>query len=193
MPNSLVVTGPSGSGKTTVIESLLKVPLFELSISYTTRERRPGEVHGKHYFFVSREEFQLKIAEDFFLEHTEFSGNLYGTPKRPLDDGKIVIFDIELEGLRFFKERSPRAFFCLVYVDKRTMEKRLMKRLYMDTDEEVDEEDFKRRMASYEAYEGIENEFEFNKVINNSGSVESVMELAHELADEVIEYYEMVR
>jgi len=192
MANSLVVTGPSGSGKTTIIESLLKIPLFELSVSYTTRERRPGESHGKHYFFVSREDFLLKVAEDFFLEHTEFSGNLYGTPKPPFEDGKIIIFDIELEGLRFFKERSPRAFFCLVHVDKRTMEKRLMKRLYMDTDDEVDEEDFMRRMASYGAYEGIEKEFEFNKVINNSGSVERAMELARELADEVIEYYEMV-
>lgn len=189
MLNCLVITGPSGAGKTTVIQTLLKMPVFELSVSYTTRARRPGETHGQHYFFVTREEFEQRVAEDFFLEHTEFSGNLYGTPRRPTEEGKITIFDIEIEGLRFFRERSRRAFFALVKVDRRVIEKRLMRRLYLETEEEIDEEDFKRRMASFDAYEGIESEFEFNSVIDNSGSVEETTALAQKLADDVIAYY----
>lgn len=190
----LVITGPSGAGKTTVIEYLLKVPLFELSVSYTTREPRRDEVGGKHYFFISREEFEQKIKDGFFVEHVEFNGNYYGTPYTSLEEDKIVILDIELDGLRFFKQRNPRSFFCLVKVDRPTMEKRLLKRVYsnFEGEQQVDEEDFKKRMGSFGLFEKVEQQFEFNKIIDNSGSIENTLKQAQDLADEVIEYYDVI-
>ncbi|ELA42567.1 uncharacterized protein VICG_00319 [Vittaforma corneae ATCC 50505] len=190
----LVITGPSGAGKTTVIEYLLKVPLFELSVSYTTREPRKDEIDGKYYFFISKEEFERKIAENFFVEYVEFNGNYYGTPHKSLEEDKIVILDIELGGLRFFKQRNPRSFFCLIKVDRSTMEKRLLKRVYsnFEGDLQVDEDDFKKRMCSFDLFNEVEQQFEFNKIIDNSKSIENTLRQAQDLADEVIEYYDVI-
>jgi guanylate kinase len=103
--NKLIIfSAPSGSGKTTVVNHLLGT-LDELafSISATTRSPRPGEEHGREYYFLSEEEFKQKIANDEFLEYEEvYEGLIYGTMYSELDriwaEGKTVVFDVDVKG-----------------------------------------------------------------------------------------------
>ena len=93
----VVISGPSGVGKGTVRKALFDIPKHNLtySLSMTTRKMRPGEVDGKDYYFVSKEEFEKKIEEGKLLEHAEFVGNYYGTPldkvNEQLDNGNEVV------------------------------------------------------------------------------------------------------
>jgi len=111
----IVVTGPSGVGKGTLLQKLLgRYPdriLF--SISATTRSPRAGEEHGREYFFWSRAEFEQKRDAGDFLEWAEYAGNLYGTPRQPIDQaiaqGQIVLLEIELEGARQVAKSFPDA------------------------------------------------------------------------------------
>ena len=109
-----VFTGPSGVGKGTLLRQLLaQHPDIQLSISATTRQPRAGEEHGKHYYFVSRPEFDAMVQQGQLLEWAEFAGNCYGTPRQPLeamiDRGHTVILEIELEGARQVRHSLPSA------------------------------------------------------------------------------------
>lgn len=98
----LVVSGPSGSGKTTLCRKLADMGEVVYSVSCTTRAPRPGEVHGRDYFFFSEQEFEEKIAHGEFFEHARVHGNLYGTlktyVKQNLERGVDVVMDIDIQG-----------------------------------------------------------------------------------------------
>jgi guanylate kinase len=99
----LVLSGPSGAGKSTLLNKVIDdVGECYFSISTTTRAPRDGEEDGVHYFFVSEEEFRKDIEEELFLEHAFVHGNYYGTSLKPvkkaLKEGKLVIFDIDVQG-----------------------------------------------------------------------------------------------
>lgn len=101
----LVLSSPSGTGKTAISHRILDSdPNFFLSVSATTRAPRVGEVDGKDYYFVTREQYDEMVRNGEFLEHAEFCGNCYGTPAKPvqaaLGAGKDVLFDIEWQGAR---------------------------------------------------------------------------------------------
>jgi guanylate kinase len=105
MSKVFVITGPSGVGKGTLIRELLqRVPDLELSISATTREPREGEVDGRDYHFLSREEFDRRVERESFLEFATYSGNRYGTLRtevqRRLAAGHSVVLEIEVQGAR---------------------------------------------------------------------------------------------
>ena len=110
----LVVSGPSGCGKGTVLGRLLESrrDVF-YSVSATTRAPRPGEENGVQYFFLTREEFEREAAAGGMLEHAEYCGNCYGTPKRPVMErcarGEHVILEIEVQGARQVKQAVPGA------------------------------------------------------------------------------------
>jgi len=115
----IVVSGPSGAGKSTLIrEALDSVQELAYSVSATTREPRDGEVNGRDYTFLSREEFEKWIEEGRFLEWAEYSGNLYGTPEREveelLESGRSVILEIELQGARLVRQNRPDAVMVFV-------------------------------------------------------------------------------
>ena len=108
----IVYTGASGVGKGTIMKELLrKNPNLRLSVSATTRAPREGEVDGREYYFVTNDQFDKMIAEDGFLEHAEYVGNKYGTPKeavfRMLDEGLDVILEIEVKGFLQIKKACP--------------------------------------------------------------------------------------
>ncbi len=110
----IVLTGPSGVGKGTLVRELLqRHPRLYLSISVTTRSPRPGEIDGKQYYFVSRNQFEQMVARIELLEWAEFAGNYYGTPRLPVEEkisqGKCVLLEIELEGARKIHEVFPSA------------------------------------------------------------------------------------
>jgi guanylate kinase len=105
MAKVFVITGPSGVGKGTLIAELLRrVPDLEMSISATTREPRAGEVDGRDYHFLSREEFDRRVEDEDFLEFATYSGNRYGTLRsevqRRLAAGRSVLLEIEVQGAR---------------------------------------------------------------------------------------------
>jgi len=105
MSKVFVITGPSGVGKGTLIRELLqRIPALELSISATTREPREGEVDGRDYHFLTREEFDRRVEEENFLEFATYSGNRYGTLRtevqRRLAAGHSVVLEIEVQGAR---------------------------------------------------------------------------------------------
>lgn len=110
----IVVSGPSGAGKSTVIRKVMdKRTDVAFSVSATTRAPREGELDGTDYFFTTRERFGEMLERNELLEYAEYVGNLYGTPREPveraLDAGISVILDIEVQGARQVKEHMPEA------------------------------------------------------------------------------------
>ena len=110
----ILISGPSGTGKSTVISRLMRLrDDVCFSVSATTRAPRPGEVDGADYFFVTRTTFDAMVASDELLEHAEYVGNCYGTPKSQvcarLESGVSVILDIEVQGAAQVKRKLPEA------------------------------------------------------------------------------------
>lgn len=106
-----VISGPSGAGKGTVCKRILEEVDIELSVSMTTRKPREGEVHGVSYYFVSREEFQERVAADGFFEYAQVYDNFYGTPKQmvmeQLSKGRDVLLEIDTQGALNVKAAYP--------------------------------------------------------------------------------------
>lgn len=109
---AFIISGPSGVGKSTVLKALMEQrgDLY-FSVSATTRSPRPGEENGIHYHFLNTETFRQWIAEDEFLEHAEFVGNFYGTPRKyvyqAMEEGRDVILDIEVQGAAQVAAKMP--------------------------------------------------------------------------------------
>lgn len=139
----LVLSSPSGAGKTTISRRLLaEEPGIRMSVSATTRPRRPGEVDGQDYFFEKSEDFQLMVNRDELLEHAKVFGNYYGTPRGPvedaLSDGKDVLFDIDWQGTQQLeaKMRDDLVSVFIVPPSVAELERRLKTRA-QDSDEVV--------------------------------------------------------
>ena len=114
-----VVAGSSGVGKGTLLKIFLqRNPQIAFSISYTTRKPRPGEVDGVNYFFTTKEDFELAIKNDEFLEWAVFSGNYYGTSakyvQKTLDSGRDLILEIETQGALQVMEKFPNAEYIFI-------------------------------------------------------------------------------
>lgn len=115
----LVVSAPSGAGKTTLCKAVTEsTENLTHSVSYTTRQPRPGELDGRDYYFVTEERFRAMVAADDFAEHARVHSNLYGTSKRVLNDmvseGVDVILDIDTQGARQIRSAYPAAVFVFV-------------------------------------------------------------------------------
>jgi guanylate kinase len=106
----LIISGPSGCGKSTLLKWLFnELDNYYFSISTTTREKRVNEEEGKDYFYITKEEFEKDIKDGYFLEYANVHGNYYGTSLKPvykaLEEGKLVIFDIDVQGHEIIKKK----------------------------------------------------------------------------------------
>lgn len=106
-----MITGPSGVGKGTLIRGLLeREPGLQMSVSATTREPREGEVNGREYHFLSRADFDQRVANGEFIERAEYAGNRYGTLRSELDrPADVIVLEIEIQGARQVRETLPGA------------------------------------------------------------------------------------
>ena len=139
----LVLSSPSGAGKTSICKKLLQQDTgLVLSVSATTRKRRPGEVEGKDYQFLSTQEFESRINKSQFLEYAKVFGNYYGTPAQlvevTLKSGIDVLFDIDWQGTQQLKARARQDLVSVFILPPsiKELEKRLFKRA-QDTSEVV--------------------------------------------------------
>ena len=129
-----VITGQSGAGKGTLIERLLEgFPQLELAVSATTRAQRPGEVDGVHYYFISEDEFDRRLAAGEFVEHHVFpwgqrSGTLVSEIQRIADVGKACVLELETEGALKVAEQEVRAVTIFVTAPIEELERRLRER-----------------------------------------------------------------
>jgi guanylate kinase len=129
-----VITGQSGAGKGTLIKRLLDLfPQLELAVSATTRARRPGEVEGVHYYFISEDEFEQRLAEGEFLEYHVFpwgqrSGTLVSEIDRVSDEGKVCVLELETEGALNVAERVSGAVTIFITAPIEELERRLLER-----------------------------------------------------------------
>lgn len=115
----IIFSGPSGVGKGTVLKEFLQGrDNVALSVSATTRQPRPGEEHGVHYYFLTKEEFLKKVDEGNMLEYAQYNENYYGTPKDKVDEalaqGRDIILEIEVQGALLVKEKCPNALLIFV-------------------------------------------------------------------------------
>jgi len=137
-----VIAAPSGAGKTSLVKALLqRRPELHVSISHTTRARRPTEEHGREYFFVPVAEFQALIDRGEFLEHAQVFDNYYGTGRKAveqqLEQGKNVILEIDWQGARLVRAAMPECSSIFILPpSRRALEERLRNRM-TDSDEVI--------------------------------------------------------
>ena len=134
MTTVFIISAPSGSGKSTLVSELMRlVPRLRFSVSYTTRYPRGQERDGEDYFFISRDDFEQRIARGEFLEYAEVFGNYYGTHISELDraaaEGYDLVLDIDVQGARQLKERIPAGVSIFILAPSRQiLEERLRAR-----------------------------------------------------------------
>jgi len=167
-----VITGPSGVGKGTLIRLLLeRCPGLQLSVSATTREPREGEVNGREYHFLSRADFDERVANGEFIEHAEYAGNRYGTLRSELErpaDG--IVLEIEIQGARQVRQTLPEAYQVFIAPPSlEDLQQRLVGRA-SDTDDQI-----ARRMEVAPVEMAAQQEF--RKVVVNADLDQAIEEL----------------
>ncbi len=193
----IVVSGFAGSGKGTLMKRLVEdYEGYALSVSMTTRKPRPGEVHGREYFFVSKEEFEQKIETGGLIEYASYVENYYGTPRDYVEEqmaaGKDVILEIEIQGALKVKERFPES--VLIYVLPPSV-KELYRRLKNRGTETEDV--IRKRMSRAAEESGVIERYDYI-VINDEveGSVRrlhNLIEAAHDTPGRNEEFIRNIR
>ncbi len=172
-----VIAAPSGAGKTSLVKALLeRKPELHVSISNTTRARRPTEQHGREYYFVAVEQFEQLVKNGQFLEHARVFDNLYGTARQPVEaqlaQGHNVVLEIDWQGARQVRQAMPECTTIFILPPSRqALEERLRKRK-TDSDEVID-----RRLR--DAVGDMSHWNEFNYVVVNDDFERAVDDLVH--------------
>ena len=194
----VVLSGPSGVGKGTVRKALFATEgnNFTYSVSMTTRAKRPGEVEGKDYFFVTEEEFKKKIDEGGFLEYNYFCGHYYGTPldkvEVALDSGKELILEIEVNGCRQVKEKMIDAVTIFIVPPSKEV---LYQRLKSRGTESLEE--IRERVDKANAEFGLAYQYDYivvNDTVENAADrIRAIIRAEHaSTRRSIYKYYEML-
>ena len=173
--NLFVISAPSGAGKTSLVHALLNInPQIELSVSYTTRNPRPGERDGKDYHFVSRETFVIMMERGEFLESAEVYGNLYGTSQTWISQataqGRDILLEIDWQGAAQVRKLFPECVSIFILPPSLEALEQRLKGRGKDNDEVI-----ARRMAAVR--EDVAHVAEFDYVIINDNLNEALREL----------------
>jgi guanylate kinase len=162
MTTVFIISAPSGSGKSTLVRRLLAgVPGLTFSISYTTRKPRGNEVDGENYHFLSRAEFEERLARDEFLEHAEVFGNYYGTHRGVLEQawekGLDLVLDIDVQGARQLKGKIPDAVTVFILAPSREILEQRLRARSEDADEVIERRlrDAANEIRNYSAYDYV--------------------------------------
>jgi len=160
-----IFSAASGTGKTSLARALVdSTPDVAFSVSHTTRAPRPGEQHGVHYYYVTREEFDRMVANGEFVEHATVFGNSYGTSKQAIQDqiqsGRNVILDIDWQGARAIKKWRPEAVSIFILPPSRAALRERLTSRQQDSQEIID-----RRMR--EAVAEMSHYSEFDHLVVN--------------------------
>jgi guanylate kinase len=165
MTTVFIISAPSGSGKSTLTDRLIaEIPNLRFSISYTTRAPRGQELNGKEYFFITRDDFETRVAKGEFLEHAEVFGNYYGTHVGELDraaaENVDLILDIDVQGARQLKDRIPAAVSIFILAPSREVLEQRLRARSQDSEPVI-----ARRL--HEAAEEIRNYSQYDYVLVN--------------------------
>jgi guanylate kinase len=173
--NLFIISSPSGGGKGTLIRRVLEnVPNIGYSVSFTTRAPREGEIDGKHYNFISQQEFENLIGKGEFLEYAEVHGNMYGTAltqiNRETGEGRDIILEIDVQGAAWVRKRAPEAVSIFILPPSFAV---LKARLEARATEDL--EDLKLRLANSRGE--VERYTEFDYVIINDEIEKASLEI----------------
>jgi guanylate kinase len=176
MISVFIISAPSGSGKSTLVHRLLQsVPELTFSISYTTRPARPSETNGVDYVFISRQEFERRLAQTEFLEYAEVFGNYYGTHRSTFEnavqEGKDLVLDIDVQGARQLKVAIPEAISIFVLPPSREVLEQRLRSRSQDSEEVI-----RRRLKG--ASDEVRNYSQYDYVLINRELDESSARLA---------------
>ena len=197
----LVLSSPSGAGKTSICKKLLEQEKeLTLSVSATTRERRPGEVEGKDYQFISTTEFETRINKEQFLEYAKVFGHYYGTPshlvENSIQSGRDVLFDIDWQGTQQLKAKVRQDLVSVFVLPPsiKELEKRLFKRA-QDTTEVVAERMSKsaNEMSHYLEYDYVIINRDLNQSVQRLQSILHAERLSRERQVGLVEFVEQLR
>lgn len=174
----VVVSGPAGSGKGTVDAHLLKRDDFVYSVSATTRAPRPGEVDGVHYHFLTVEEFKQRLDRGEMIEHTQYCGNFYGTPKKEAEEvlasGRNLILEIEVEGAHNVKAKYPEAVLILLLPPSYSVQEQRLRGRGTETEEKILE-----RLAAAREEVTFANDYDYIVYNYDNRDAEAAEEILH--------------
>ena len=197
----LVLSSPSGAGKTSICKKLLEQEKeLTLSVSATTRTRRPGEVEGADYQFISTLEFETRINKAQFLEYAKVFGHYYGTPshlvENSLQSGRDVLFDIDWQGTQQLKAKARQDLVSVFILPPsiKELEKRLFKRA-QDTIEVVAERMSKsaNEMSHYPEYDYVIINYDLNQSVQQVQSILHAERLRRERQVGLVEFVKQLR
>ena len=179
----VLVIGPSGSGKGSIMQHVHDTfPNLVYPVSCTSRSMRPGEIDGVNYHYISREAFEEKVRNNEFLEWTEYGGNLYGTLTKsvtgPMQSGKVVVHEIEIQGALAFLEKLPREKLVIVFIDAgdwNVLQKRILKRC------EMNETELALRKERYEEEVKFSDQYADVVIENKDGKLEEARKTMEEV------------